>query len=237
MAVSVCAANADSIAVSPFEPIAPSGAKVEVIALQGVAAPSQSLLVTAGYSLTFESVADGQGVVRGALSGEYAVPVAGATSHGAAQYLTGDYGSALTSEVSQSGNYLSTGGPGTITITFTSKQYSLALLWGSIDSYNSVTLNDVTGGTSYTGTDVSAAANGFQGVGGSAYVILDSTEGFYQVKFTSDTPSFEFAGIAGSTIPFNVNTPEPSEMLLMGTIGIVIGFVALRLRQISKAAA
>ncbi len=214
----------------------PTGSVVP-IKLDGVTAPSRGTLDTLGYTVTF-SVASGQGIVHGAAEGQYAVPVAG-VSGGLPTYLKGDYGSEPTLTLSQSGNYFSTGGPGTITITFKTPQTSLALLWGSIDTFNSVALDD---GFTVTGKQIQEAAlgfttDGYQGVGGSAYVLINATHSFTTATFTSGTPSFEFAGVAGgSTIPLNP-TPEPSEMVLMGTIGIAIGFVALRLRRITKAAA
>jgi hypothetical protein len=126
----------------------------------------------------------------------------------------------LTSNIGASGNYLSTGSPGTITITLDSPAYWLALLWGSIDTSNSMTL---TVGTAYTitGTDVQGAAagfvsNGFQGPGGSAWVLVDVPEGFTQVTATSGVVSFEFAGAVASTGGFT--TPEPASVLLMGTL-------------------
>jgi len=170
--------------------------------------------------------------VHGALEGQYAIPVGGATVSPtvAPEYLTDGYGSSLTTSAGASGNYLSTG-VGTITITFATPQTSLVLLWGSVDTYNTLTLND---GYSLTGTDVATQAgflaDGTQGVGGSTYVRITPSTPFTSATFTSTMNSFEFAGVAAST------TPEPSGMVLMGTIVIAIGFVAVRRRRITKAA-
>ena len=156
-------------------------------------------------------------------------------SGGQPEYLTGGYGSPLTTDISASGNYLSTG-LGTITITFTDPHNSLVLLWGSIDTGNSVTLNDAANFTA-TGTEIQAAAagfvsNGYQGPGGSAWVAVDTDTPFTTATFTSSSISFEFAGVETTTLP---SVPEPSSMVLIGT-GIGIGFLAVRRRRITRPA-
>jgi len=126
--------------------------------------------------------------------------------------------------VVDSGNYLSTG-LGRITITFNSPQSSLALLWGSIDTGNSLVFNDAAAFV-LTGTAVQAAAagfvgNGFQGPGGSAYVVINTNTSFTTVTAVSSQISFEFAGIAAATTPFTF-TPEPVSLILFGTgIGLL----------------
>ena len=197
-----------------------------MIDLVGIVTPSNATINAAGYAISF-SVAAGQGVVNGPSSGNYAVPVGGATG-GQPEYLTGNYGSSLTTNVGASGNYLSTG-TGSITITFTSNKYAFAMLWGSIDSFNTVTL--LQGATSIgvvTGTDAAAAlGNGFtatggQGAGGSGYIILNSASAFNAITFSSTTPSFEFTGIVGSTAQIGI--PEPMGLALFGSglLGIAL---------------
>jgi hypothetical protein len=74
-------------------------------------------------------------------------------------------------------------------------------------------------------------------VGGSAYVVIDSPNGFTTVTFTSSTVSFEFAGVAVSTNGFQFS-PEPSSVSLIGSwFGIAFGIAAVRRRRIAKAAA
>jgi hypothetical protein len=143
-------------------------------------------------------------VVKGAVAGTHAVPVAGVTG-GSAEYLTANFGSALTTDIAASGNYFSTG-LGTITITFASPQTSFALLWGSIDTGNSLRFNDA-GNFVVSGTAVQTAAagfvgNGFQGPGGGAWVEINTDTPFTTVTASSSVPSFEFAAIAASTTPF-----------------------------------
>jgi hypothetical protein len=139
----------------------------------------------------------------------------------------------LTTNVAASGNYFSTG-LGTITFTFTTPQTAFALLWGSIDTGNSITLSD---GFTVTGSEVSAAAgaiggaNGFQGPGGSAYVVIDSSTPFTTVTAASSTISFEFAAIAAADAPFTLASPEPSSLLLLG---LGFGLVGLAFRHRAK---
>jgi hypothetical protein len=175
--------------------------------------------------------------VNGNVSNLHAVPVAGVAA-GNPEYLTGDYNSKLTTQLSMAGNYFSTGGTSandgthdTITISFTTAQTSFTLLWGSIDTGNLLTFYE-TNGTQFvvTGAQVQAAAagfisNGYQGPGGSAYVIVDTTVGFSKVVATSSNVSFEFAGVAANTTNFVPGTaPEPSSF---GLIGLAAGLAGL----------
>ncbi len=174
------------------------------------------MITGSGYTVSFSTAAN-QGVVQGPAHALRAVPVAG-VSGSTPEYLTGNYGSALTTNAAASGNYLSTG-TGSITFTFSTPQTSLAVLWGSIDPGNSLTFNDA-GSYKVTGTAVQAAAgnfagNGFQGPGGSAYVVVDTSTPFTTVTANSSIVSFEFAGLAADTAPFTA-TPEPSSFLLFG---------------------
>jgi hypothetical protein len=221
-------AKADTIAASLFSPLAPVGAAITAIDLSRVTPSSSQSLTGPGFSVGFSSgFSLDQGIVQGADSA-HAVPVAG-VSGGIPEYLTGGYGSALTPDISASGNYLSTG-LGTIEITFTNPQTSLALLWGSIDTGNSLILNDVAN-FSVTGKAVQAAAagslsNGSQGPGGSAYVVIDTDTPFTTVTATSSVVSFEFTGVAASGAPFITTTPEPSTLALLG-VGLGLGVLVI----------
>ena len=228
---SAVGAKADSIIASLYSPIAPTGSEVVPIALSSLTAPSQSTIKGSGYTITFNGVGTNQGVVNGSASGLHATPVGGVTSGGTAEYLTADYGSSLTTDIAKSGNYLSTGS-GSITITFATPQTSLALLWGSIDTGNTLSLNDL---ASYvvTGTAVQTAAagfasNGYQGAGGSAYVIVNSSSSFTTATFSSPTPSFEFSAVAASNGNFTALTPEPNSLLLIATGLLACGLLVRR---------
>ena len=199
-------------------PIAPFGSVLTSIALPGT--PSSQNFTGAGFSVAFNGVASNQGVVQGAASGVHAVPVAG-VSGGSPTYLTGGYGSTTTTSMAASGTYLSTGGAGaSIVITFSTPQTALALLWGSIDTSNLLTLSggSIIGTDTLTGTQLQSiagfAGNGFQGPNGSAYVALTDTA-FTTVTLSSGVPSFELAGLVGSDVPFSV--PEPLGLAILGT--------------------
>lgn len=219
--VALCAsasvANATPIiTASLFTPVAPVGSIVTPIEVNGlgIATPSQAPIIGTGYMITFTSEAGTQGLVNGTQTNQAAVPIAG-MSNGSATYLTGDYNSDTTTNVSSAGNYLSSGTTGEIIISFTTAQTSLALLWGSIDTSNFLTLSN---GDTVTGAQVQLAtanfvANGFQGAGGSAYVSITDTP-FTSVTLTSGVVAFEADGVAGSNTPFSV--PEPISISLLG---------------------
>lgn len=196
---------------------AAAGATTTAIDLSGISTPSQTTIVRSGYMVSFDT-ASNQGVVRGAADGLYAIPVAG-VSGGLATYLTGNFGSAQTTSAAASGNYLSTGGAGSsIVLTFDAPQTSFALLWGSIDTGNSIRFNNATGdvltGSAVQGLASGFAGNGFQGPSGSAYVATTSNTPFTTVTLLSSSVSFEVSALVGSDQPFNV--PEPISVVLLG---------------------
>jgi hypothetical protein len=223
LAASAGLANASTITASLYLPDA--GLGPVVIDLTGITATSQAPFSGPGYSVSFAVDSD-QGVVQGALGGRYAIPVAGVINGNQAEYLTGDYGSALTPTAADSGNYFSTG-TGTVTIDFNQSETWLALLWGSIDTGNQLTFKNGNNTVfTVTGTDVQNAAagfagNGFQGPGGSAYVLINTSTPFTSVIASSSQVSFEFGGVVASAVP------EPGTWCLFG---LGIGIVALRRR-------
>src|SRR6516164_973150 len=85
-----------------FSPLAPSGATPVLIDLTGGTGASQTTLTGSGYSISFAGVGLDQGLVRGALAGVRAVPVAGVAG-GLPEYLTGSFGSSLTTDIGASG--------------------------------------------------------------------------------------------------------------------------------------
>jgi hypothetical protein len=233
-------ADASILSASLNNPVSPLGNVITPVNFSGPVGSSP--IFGLGFEVDF-STAPNQGVVKGSSVGNYAAPVAGTTA-GAPLYLTGNYGSPLTSSVDDSGDYLSTG-LGSITITFAAPQTSFVILWGSVDQGNKLTFNDTAKDT-VTGTDVQQAtagfvADGYQGYGGSAYVMVNTATPFTSITASSTSGSFEFLAEAGATVPPSLSsadplaTPEPYDMLLLGSGLIVIAFIGLRKAGKSKA--
>lgn len=149
-----------------------------------------------GAQFSFTNVPKNQGVVHGSLFTAYAAPVIDAAGD-----LFG-------------GNYLSTA-LGVITITFAQDQHALALLWGSVDAGNKLSLYE--GKTlvgNVLGSDILSNATGNQGFGGSIYTLINSSAAFDTIAMTSSVYSFESALYEVSPSP--VGVPEPASVLLLG---------------------
>ena len=194
-----------------------------ILNLAGITTPSQATVNGNGYTVTFDNVGPFERVVSGATPGIAAIPVAGQTAGGVLEYLSGGIGGALNTV--GDGRYLSTG-LGTITITFDSPKTIFGLLWGSIDYSNQLSFND-SAGTVIMGSDAQAMVgpgfiNGFQGFGGSAYVVIRTDTPFTTVKATSGVPSFEFDGVVAAN-----PVPEPATCLLFGS-GLIAMFAYRR---------
>jgi hypothetical protein len=225
------AARCNTITAGLFPPFSPSGSSSTVVALTGISSPSQATIITPAYTVAFAGTGPGQGVVSGTIANGHVAPVA-AVSGGTREYLTDDFSSTMTTNIAASANYFSTG-LGTITITFTSPQTSLAFLWGSIDVGNSLLFNDA-GNFIVSGTAAEAAAAGYISnllQERSVWVVINTDTPFTTVTASSSTPSFEFGMVAASTTPFVAN-PEPINTALVGS-GILF-LAAYRLRRTKR---
>ena len=137
-----------------------------------------------GIAVSFNP--DGQ-VVNGSLSDVYAAP-----------YLSSGNGTPFGDPTNgpDTTNYLSTG-VGSVTLTMPGQELYVGLLWGSVDSYNTLSLyNGSTLVGTVTGTDVTTNANGDQGVLGTYYVNINSTESFNTLVASSTQYAFEFDNVA-----------------------------------------
>ena len=172
--------------------------------LANAALGSGSSFTVGQATVAFDGLAADQGVVKGSVTGEYAAPVTDTAGDTFAR------------------KYLSTGDAGTIDITFAHPRTALALLWGSIDPSNEIEFFNGTEEVGVIdGSDIDASAAGFQGVGGSDYVMLTSTVRFDNVRLSSGAYSFEFAELGSATDPTNVHEPASFAILGAGLLGLV----------------
>jgi hypothetical protein len=153
------------------------------------------------------SFAGGGQSVTGSVSGEYAAP-----------YLSGGNGVNFGSQPdgADATTYLATGGSGSsVTLALAGPTRYMGLLWGSVDSYNTLTFyNGATMVGQFKGADVTSLANGDQGENGTFYVNINLSDSFTRVVAESSSKAFEFDNVAFSTNPLRV--PEP------GTVGVFL---------------
>lgn len=124
-------------------------------------------------------------------------------------------------------NYLAVQGGGTETITFATTGNTLGLLWGSIDGYNTLTLDLLGGSTvSITGATLQALDPGIVFGSTDEYVTLSGFGTITGVTETSLYNSFETSEYAISTA-----IPEASTwaMMLLGFASV--GFFSYRSRN------
>ncbi|MEO8779845.1 MAG: hypothetical protein ABI389_14390 [Rhodanobacter sp.] len=153
------------------------------------------------------SFGGGGHAVQGAFPSQYAAP-----------FLSGNNGANFGSQMdgADASTYLATGAAGSnVTLTFGGPTRYMGLLWGSVDTYNTLTFyNGTTEVGKFTGADVSAAASGNQGADGTFYVNINLSDSFTSVVATSSSYAFEFDNVATSSDPLKV--PEP------GTVGVFL---------------
>jgi hypothetical protein len=173
--------------------------------------------VSNGVTVTFSGDAE---AVQGSVSGVYAAP-----------YLSGGNGTLFgdPNNGQDATTYLTTG-TGSVTLSMPGEENYIGLLWGSVDTFNTLSLYD--GATlvgTVTGTDVTSNASGDQGVNGTYYVNINSTESFNTVVATSSSNAFEFDNVA-----YNGAVPEPSSFIL-GLVGImgVVGLNQIRRKRLA----
>ncbi len=127
-------------------------------------------------------------------------------------------------------NYLSAEPSDNVTLAFASPQSSFSLLWGTVDTYNSLNLQVLDGSTVTSTITVGGAAvasaigGGFNANGTTpAFVTISDLGTFTSIVATSTQQAFEFAAAVGSTA-----VPEPATLALFGLGLLGLGFVQHR---------
>ena len=171
---------------------------------------------SAGIGIAFAGT--GGGAVQGSLGGRYAAP-----------YLSNGQGTAFGDSANglDTTTYLASG-IGSVTLTFAGEEQYLGLLWGSVDTYNTLSFYDGTTLVgSVTGLNVQANADGNQGATGTYYVNVTSATGFNRVVASSTSFAFEFDNVAYRPMP---SVPEPGALGLLGAGLVATGLVRRRRR-------
>ena len=167
----------------------------------------------AGPSITFTGNA---GYVTGASPYNYAPPVL-SNGNGSA------FGNANGTDTSQ---YIAVEGNASAQIHFSGVQQYFGLLWGSVDSFNTLSFYDnaaLIGAIS--GANVTGSAIGDQSANGTYYVNINSSLPFNTVIASSSGNSFEFDNLAYAT-----PVPEPTSLAIFGT-GLALLAFTTRFRR------
>jgi len=201
---------------------APTGVTLDNLNALTVGGGSPQVTAT-GVGVSF---APDAAVVQGSLGGIYAAP-----------FLSGGNGTGFGSPNQPNGvdttTYLTSGSTGAfggaqITLTLPGEEKYFGLLWGSVDTFNTLQFFD--GATlvgTVTGSQVTASPNGDQGVNGTLYVNINSTLNFNRVVATSSEHAFEFDNIAYNPTA----VPEPSTLVLLGSMLITLGGIGYIMRR------
>jgi hypothetical protein len=136
--------------------------------------------------------------------------------------------------------YLSVLGGGSATYTFGPDVHAFEFDWGSVDAYNTLTINS-TGGPAIVvpGLSFPNAADGNQtaaGTNGLFLVVGHAGETFTSVTFASTQNSFEVDNLATPTSVTSFGLPEPTTwgMMIMG-FGMAGGMMRARRRAAATA--
>jgi hypothetical protein len=172
-----------------------------------------------------DGTSDGVGVTFTSGDGQV---VTGSASAYAAPFVSSSNGLpfGITTTGADGTRYLSTG-IGSLTLTLPGPSTYLGLLWGSVDTYNTLALyNGQTLVGTIAGSDVTASPNGSQGAGGSYYVNVISTLAFTTAVAISSGYAFEFDDVAYKTAGTAVPEPEPLALL-----ALPFGFILMMPRR------
>lgn len=161
---------------------------------------------TSGFQALPTLTAVANGIVSVSATGGAPTGVYSGSSPGATTGFSSPFGTGSNQ------NYLAIEPGGSITIAFTAAQTSFGLLFGTIDSYNSITFGIGPSAQTFTGSMI-ASALGLSATGSAtANVLFSGLNQFSTVTLTDSTSSaFEFVPAASSV-------PEPAAwgMMILG---------------------
>ena len=135
--------------------------------------------------------------------------------------------------------YLSVLGGGIGTYTFAAATTAFQFDWGSVDTYNTLTVNGSAGPIIITGTNITNPANGDQtapGTNGLFTIVGGVGETFTSFSLASSSNSFEIDNLAVPVTVQQTGTPEPATwaMMIMG-FGMAGGMMRARRRAAATA--
>jgi hypothetical protein len=163
----------------------------------------------------------GASLVTGFISGQHAPPFFSGS--------TASYFGESPANGPDTTQYVGIGSYATATLSFSTPQNYLGLLWGSLDAANFLTFYDAANnliGTVYGSTAVPVPVSyyGDQGVDGTYYVNITSTTPFSKVVASDSGPMFEFDDVA-----YALAVPEPTSLAFIAA-GLCAAGIALRRR-------